>query len=87
MTKKVSFYNKVFIKEYFLSDEERYDKQMCWFNITQRVKTSYLTEWYDCGMICYYEEDPEEVRPPLYHFIGTTIFLIGSIAYYFYISN
>jgi hypothetical protein len=85
--KTVRFSDQNLIKRYFLSDEERYDKQMCWFNITQNVRISYLTKWSNSIHLKYYGEDIEEERPPIYHFIGTTVFLIGSIAYYIYLSN
>lgn len=85
--KTVRFSNQNLIKRYFLSDEERYDKQMCWFNITQNVRISYFTKWSDSVQLKYYGEDIDEERPPIYHFIGTTAFLIGSIAYYIYLSN
>lgn len=85
--KTVRFSNHVMIKKYFLSDEERYDKQMYWLNITQNVRISHLTKWSNSLRIECFGEDMEEERPPLSHFIGTSIFLIGSIAYYLYLSN
>jgi hypothetical protein len=85
--KIVRFSNQVMIKEYFLSDEERFDKQMHWLNITQNVRISHLTKWSHSLHIEYHEQDLEDERPSFYNFIGTTAFLIGSIIYYFYLMN
>ena len=85
--KTVRFSNQFFIKRYFLSYEERYYKQMCWFNIKQNIRISDFTKWSNSLHLEYYGEDIKEERPSLYHFIGTTSFLIGSIAYYIYLSN
>ena len=58
--KTVRFSNHVMIKKYFLSDEERYDKQMYWLNITQNVRISHLTKWSNSLRIECFGEDMEE---------------------------